>query len=169
MGHGPSLGGPSRAGHDDAMNDAPRRTLVLVRHAKAESGEDGSDHDRRLTSRGRTAAAEAGRWLAGHVPEPDLVLCSSATRARQTWEVVSSSVSCDTVRVDRALYLAAAGDVLDAVSEGAAVTTVVVGHNPTMEQVLAHLVGDLRGLRPGAVAVVDLDAGRLVELWEPSR
>jgi phosphohistidine phosphatase SixA len=46
---------------------------------------------------------------------------------------------------------------------------VVVGHNPTVEQVLAGLVGEGRGMRPGAVAVVDLDAGRLVEFWEPAR
>lgn len=151
------------------MNDAPRRTLVLVRHAKAESGEQGADHDRRLTARGRSAAADAGRWLAGHAPAPDLVLCSSATRAQQTWRAVARSVPCDTVRVDRAFYLASARDVLEAVAGGAAATTVVVGHNPTMEHVLVQVVGELRGLRPGAVAVLDLDAGRLVDLWEPSR
>lgn len=151
------------------MDDAPRRTLVLIRHAKAESGEEGSDHDRRLTSRGRAAAAEAGRWLAGHAPAPDLALCSSATRAAQTWQAVARSVPCDTVRIDRALYLASAPEVLQAVADGAAATTVVVGHNPTMEQVLAQVVGELRGLRPGAVAVLDLGAGRLVDLWEPPR
>lgn len=151
------------------MNDAPRRTLVIVRHAKAESSGDAPDHDRRLTSRGRKAAAEAGRWLAGVVPEPDLVLCSSATRARQTWDAMSAAVACDTVRVDRAYYLAGAGEILDEVLAAAAATTVVVGHNPTMEQLVARLVGTLRGLRPGAVAVVDLEDGRLVELWEPQR
>jgi phosphohistidine phosphatase len=151
------------------MNDAPRRTLVIVRHAKAESGEDGPDHDRRLTSRGRRAAAEAGRWLASNVTAPDLVLCSSATRARQTWEAIAAVVPCDTVRVDRAFYLAAADEILDEVSAGGTATTVVVGHNPTMEQLVAHLVGTLRGLRPGALAVVDLDDGRLVEHWEPPR
>jgi phosphohistidine phosphatase len=151
------------------MTDAPRRLLVLVRHAKAESGEEAADHDRRLTGKGRAAAAEAGRWLAENVPAPDLVLCSSATRARQTGEAFATSVPCDDVRVDRALYLAGAAEVLNEVGAAAAATTVVVGHNPTMEHVLVHSVGRLHGLRPGAVAVVDLEAGRLVATWEPAR
>jgi phosphohistidine phosphatase SixA len=45
----------------------------------------------------------------------------------------------------------------------------LVGHNPTAEQLLAVVVGELRGLRPGAVAVADLDTGALVDAWSPSR
>jgi phosphohistidine phosphatase len=151
------------------MTDASRRTVVLVRHAKAESGEEGSDHDRRLTKRGRTAAADAGRWLAGRVPAADLVWCSSATRAVQTWEAMATALDATEVRVDRELYLASPRDVVDRVVAGSEATTVVVGHNPTVEQVLAALVGELRGMRPGAVAVVDLDGGTLLDFWEPAR
>jgi phosphohistidine phosphatase len=152
-----------------SMTDAARRTVVLVRHAKAESGEEGSDHDRRLTSRGEKAAADAGRWLAARVPAPDLVWCSSATRARQTWEAMAGALDAGEVTVDRDLYLASPRDVVDRVSAGTAPTTVVVGHNPTVEQVLAGLVGELRGMRPGSVAVVDLESGRLLDFWEPAR
>jgi phosphohistidine phosphatase len=151
------------------MSDTPRRTLVLVRHAKAESGEEGSDHDRKLTNRGTRAATEAGRWLAGRVPEPDLVWCSSAARALETWEAMAPSLSAGEVSVDRDLYLASPRDVVDRVAGGSAPTIVVVGHNPTVEQVLAGLVGELRGMRPGAVAVVDLDGGTLLDFWEPSK
>jgi phosphohistidine phosphatase SixA len=47
----------------------------------------------------------------------------------------------------------------------------VVGHNPTLEQVVMTLTGDLHGLKPGAVALVELDGtkGRLWELWTPTR
>lgn len=149
---------------------APARTLVLVRHAKAESGEEGADHDRRLTSKGRTAAAEAGRWLATAAPAPDLVWCSSATRAVQTWEAMAASLgAAPAAVVDRDLYLAGPRDVLDRLAGSPGVNHVVVGHNPTVEQVLASVTGEPRGMRPGAVAVVDLDAGRLVDFWEPSR
>jgi phosphohistidine phosphatase len=151
------------------MTERPRRTVVLVRHAKAESGEDKSDHDRDLTSRGTKAATEAGRWLAERLPAPERVWCSSAARARQTWEAMAPSLRPGRVDMDRGLYLASAADVVERVSAGGAGTTVVVGHNPTVEQVLAGLVGEGRGMRPGAVAVVDLDAGRLVEFWEPAR
>jgi phosphohistidine phosphatase len=152
------------------MTDTPSRTLVIVRHAKAESGEEGSDHDRRLTSRGQAAAVEAGRWVASAVPAPDVVWCSSALRAVQTWEAMAPALKAPAADIDRALYLAGPRDVLDRMATAPPVaTTVVVGHNPTLEHVLATLTGELRGMRPGAVAVVDLAAGRLVELWEPPR
>lgn len=151
------------------MTDTAPRTLVLVRHAKAESGEERSDHDRRLTSRGAKAAVEAGRWLAGRVPAPDLVWCSSAVRAVQTWEAMAPALAAKEVNVDRELYLASSRDVVDRVAAGPVARTVVVGHNPTMEEVLAGLVGELRGMRPGAVAVVDLDGGTLLDFWQPAR
>jgi phosphohistidine phosphatase len=152
-----------------AMTDTPSRTLVLVRHAKAESGEEGADHDRRLTSRGQTTAIEAGRWLATVVPAPEAVWCSSATRAVQTWEAMAPSLDAPDPTVDRGLYLAGPRDVVERLAASPGATTVVVGHNPTVEEVLAAVTGEQRRMRPGAVAVVDFDAGRLVELWEPQR
>ena len=146
----------------------PGRTVVLVRHAKAESGEEGADHERRLTDGGRRAAAEAGQWLAGRVPAPDAVWCSSAVRAVQTWEAMAPSLRAPRPTVERDLYLTGARELAERLS-GVTGSVVVVGHNPTMEHLLAILVGELRGLRPGAVAVVDAGEGRLVEMWEPGR
>ena len=154
------------------MSDAgptPRR-LVLVRHAKAEPGGEGADHDRRLTERGLRDAAQAGRWLATVVPRVDDVWCSSAVRAVQTWDAIAPSIHAPAPSVERELYLAGARDLvarLERVPAGR--TVLLVGHNPTAEQVLAAVVGELRGLRPGAVAVADLDNGSLIDSWSPER
>ena len=152
------------------MTDVLTGSLVLVRHAKAESGEGQEDHARELTSRGRTAAAEAGRWLATAAPAPDRVWCSSAARAVQTWRAIEPSLPAvvDPV-VDRALYLAGPHDILEWLAGSPGATSVVVGHNPTVEQVLGAVTGEPRGVRPGAVAVVDLDTGLLADFWEPRR
>ena len=154
------------------MSDAgptPRR-LVLVRHAKAEPGGEGADHDRRLTDRGLRDAADAGRWLATVVPQVDEVWCSSAVRAVQTWDAIAPSISAPPPAVERELYLADARDLVGRVEQVPPGRTVLlVGHNPTAEQLLAVVVGELRGLRPGAVAVADLDTGALVDAWSPSR
>jgi len=154
------------------MSDAgaTTRRLVLVRHAKAEPGGEGADHDRALTDRGRRNAAEAGRWLAGVVPQVDEVWCSSAVRAVQTWEGIAPSLVAPAASVERELYLAGARDLVGRLEQVAPGRTVLlVGHNPTAEQLLAAVVGELRGLRPGAVAVADLDAGELVDSWSPAR
>jgi phosphohistidine phosphatase len=154
-----------------AMESASR-LVVLVRHGKAESGEEGSDHDRRLTSRGQAAATEAGRWLAGQLDRVDHVWVSSAIRAGQTWSAVAPSLPEPTeVVVARDLYQAGAREVVAHVVATDVPVQVVVGHNPTLEQVVMALTGDLHGMRPGAVAVVELTdgQGRLRELWQPHR
>jgi len=146
--------------------------LVVVRHGKAESGEEGNDHERRLTGRGLAAATAAGQWLVGRVDRVDHVWVSSATRAQQTWAGIAPALpEADEVSVDRGLYLAGAREVLEHIASDDLPVRVVVGHNPTLEQVVMALTGDLHGLRPGAVALVEVaeGKGRLVELWQPPR
>ena len=64
------------------------KTLWLLRHAKASQGGDGlADRDRPLNARGRDAAARIGRHLAEREVCPELVLCSSALRTRETVEL----------------------------------------------------------------------------------
>ncbi|MCU1536184.1 MAG: putative phosphohistidine phosphatase, SixA [Humibacillus sp.] len=128
------------------MSTAPRpRTLVLMRHGKAEEGFDKPDHDRELAPRGRADAAAAGRWLRDEGLVPDLVLCSSATRTRQTWEQVSAGgAECDAVEFSRTLYLAGADAVLetvrgDAGASEAVRTVLVIGHNPTTAELTSVL------------------------------
>src|SRR5437764_227782 len=66
------------------------RRLMLLRHAKAERAEPGlRDIDRALAPAGREPAARIGAYLAGPALVPDLVVCSAAKRARQTWELAA--------------------------------------------------------------------------------
>ncbi|HEY4314442.1 MAG TPA: histidine phosphatase family protein [Actinomycetes bacterium] len=158
----------------------PERLLAVVRHAKAESGEEDADHDRALTARGATDAAAAGRWLVSRLQDRSQALgrvwVSSALRARSTWEAMRPELPAPAdVVVDRALYDAGASDVLERLGEdllagGSTGVAVVVGHNPTMEHVVRILTGDLHGLRPSAVALIALDsdgAGSMIDRWSP--
>jgi phosphohistidine phosphatase len=63
------------------------RRLYLLRHAKSSWKEAGlADHDRPLARRGRRAAKAIGRHLREQRVEPELVLCSTARRTRETLE-----------------------------------------------------------------------------------
>ena len=122
------------------------RTLVLVRHAKAEASAP-SDHERRLAERGRTDAAEAGRWLAGLGVVPDHALVSDAARAVETWEELAIGAGWDPdCESSAALYAAGPESALDLLRElpTDARTVVVVGHNPTVAT-LAELLDDGEG------------------------
>ncbi|WP_045742561.1 SixA phosphatase family protein [Actinoplanes rectilineatus] len=127
------------------------RTLILLRHAKAETPGTLDDYDRSLTERGESDADAAGAWLANERLRPDLVLCSSARRTRQTWQAAAIALSqgapggvAPEVRYLDELYLCGRTEVLDAlrtVSDEVR-TVLVVAHNPTVSEVSALLMPD---------------------------
>jgi len=149
------------------------RTLVVMRHAKAEPYAD-ADRDRRLTARGRTDATAAGRQLDAWGLRPDHVLVSAAARTVETWELVKQALDCRPVEeISEALYTASAREVVERVREvpDEHRTVAVVGHNPVASY-LATILHDnagepdairglLAGFPPAAFAVLELDAG-----WE---
>ncbi len=121
--------------------------LVLMRHAKAGYPSGAVDHERPLKARGRRDAAAAGAWLAEHVPRPDVVLCSTAVRTRQTWEVARSALPAQGLYQEvPELYQASADDLLDVVAAAltalsAPACLLVIGHQPAVGAVAAHLAG----------------------------
>jgi phosphohistidine phosphatase len=140
------------------------RTLVLLRHAKAEPPEGYSnDIDRPLRPRGHADAEAAGAWLAESGYSPDLVLCSPAVRTRETWAAASAKLGHLPVVYEQSLYLAGAVDALELVRQtGADVgTLLVIGHNPTMSVLSAMLdedaVGSGDGLHTAGLAVHRFD------------
>ncbi|MFI8950456.1 SixA phosphatase family protein [Streptomyces sp. NPDC053750] len=123
----------------------PLRRLVVLRHAKSARPEGVADHDRPLAGRGRRDAPAAGRALAEADCLPDLALCSTAVRARQTWELASAQWGTPPpVRYDARLYAAAVPDLLEVVREAPAQvgTLLLVGHNPGLEELVLELAGD---------------------------
>lgn len=119
------------------------KTLILLRHAKSDWADPAlTDHDRPLAERGREAAPRMGAWLKAHGPRPDLVLCSTATRARQTLALALKELgAAPETRFDRGLYLAGGAGVLARLRQAPdeAATLLLVGHNPDLEQLARRL------------------------------
>jgi phosphohistidine phosphatase len=122
----------------------PRR-LVLLRHGKAEAGRVEEDAARSLAVTGReqllrTAAALITRGLS-----PDLVLCSSAARTRQTWELIRSGLGEiePEVFVEPWLYGGGAVEIMDQLREVSdrVRTVLVVGHEPALSRTAVRLAG----------------------------
>jgi phosphohistidine phosphatase len=114
------------------------RTLVLLRHAKSAYPDGVADHERPLAPRGMREAGLAGDWLRAHLPAIDAVLCSTATRTRET--LARTGIDAPVRYVER-LYDATAGTVIDeinGVSDDVSVL-LVVGHEPTMTEVALGL------------------------------
>lgn len=133
------------------------RVLTVLRHAKSDWPAGVPDDQRPLNDRGRADAPVAGGWLADNVDGFDLVLCSPAERARQTWELVSERpVRADEVRYDERIYDATTGDLLNLVQglPDAARSVLVIGHNPGLSYLVTVLSGTPCELKTACVAVL---------------
>lgn len=144
-------------------------TLLLLRHAKSSWADPNlSDHARPLAPRGRQAAKRLARYVDSHGLRPELVLCSSAQRARETLELLRPALGPDAdVGLEDELYgadtdglvrrLRAVGNHVESV--------LLVGHNPGLQDLAVSLAGDgepkamqlLRTKFPtGALAILDV-------------
>jgi len=120
------------------------RTLVIMRHAKAEASAP-TDHARVLTERGHADAADTGRWLAARGFTPDYALVSAAARTSETWEDVATGGGWDlsVAEYDEGLYAASTDAALDLVRDidDGIDSLILIGHNPTISY-LVQLLDD---------------------------
>ena len=158
-----------------------QRQLIVMRHAKAGDLPGGPDVERALRPRGCRNATAAGAWLAGRGLVPDLVLCSNARRARQTWQYVSAELAGEPRVVnDPRLYHADANDLLEILAETTAEvrSLMYVGHNPAAADLAEILTGSPAEFPAAAIAIIGLGgdwpdlpqdggAGQLVAAWAP--
>ena len=134
-------------------------TLVVVRHAKADSPVGLQDIARPLAERGKADAVEAGRWLADNVGGCDLLLTSPARRTEETTARLLDGWGIAPVVVDEErLYEASLGDLLRIVrgldTDRPDATVVIVAHNPGVSSLVEALTGEVSQLRTGGIAVV---------------
>jgi phosphohistidine phosphatase len=117
-----------------------QHTLLLLRHAKSDYPAGVPDHDRPLAPRGVREAGLAGDWLRANTPEIDAVLCSTATRARQTLERTGIDAP---VNFERRLYGADIETMIDEIAgvDEEVGTLLVVGHEPTISETAMGLAG----------------------------
>jgi phosphohistidine phosphatase len=147
------------------------RHLFLLRHAKS-SWDDASidDHDRPLAPRGRRSAARIADYATKTGIRPDLILCSSATRARQTLERIAPSLGRDAeIRIERSLCGATEDRLLErlhALPEEVD-SVMMIGHNPGVQDLAVLLAreGPLRTLLEGKFPTAGLASLAFGSVW----
>ena len=141
----------------------------MLRHAKSSWDDpDLPDRLRPLAPRGVRAAGAMARHLRAAAVAPDLVLCSPARRAVQTWEGVAPGVPPDTaVEVDEAIYHADADELFARLRDvrSRIRSVLLIGHNPGLQDLAVDLVGSgdvglrerlLTKFPTGALATIDV-------------
>jgi len=157
------------------------KILLLLRHAKSSWKEsDLPDHERPLNKRGKREAPEAGKYLRQQEWLPDLILCSTALRARQTVDALVEKSGYrgkieyrdDFYANGPEPYFAALRTLPDELQ-----SVMIVAHNPDMEQALAALTGQYQPLPTAGLARLELainswkefkpSVGKLLAAWRP--
>ena len=158
------------------------KTLMILRHAKSSWNYPAlSDYDRPLNGRGKRDAPRMGKYLREQGLTPDRILTSSAKRARKTASRVAKACGyTGKVKKLDGFYDTVVGiyfETLQALPDKYQ-RVMVVGHNPTMEQLVGYLTGQIRRMPTAALAHIELPiqhwealgldtAGTLVNLWTP--
>lgn len=159
------------------------KTLLLLRHAKSSWKDDQlEDHDRPLNRRGKRDAPRMGQWLSQAHLCPDLIVSSTAKRARKTASRVAKHCQYQgIIELEGTLYLAppeAYLNVMQRFDEHVS-CALMIGHNPGLEQLLALLTGQEQTLPTATLARVELEIGHwhevnsqtrgsLCGLWQPA-
>ncbi len=115
------------------------KLLYILRHAKAEFAADyAEDHARPLNPRGKNDAVACGNHMRSLANPPQLALCSTATRTRETYDALGLDIP---VAYSDKLYLANVGELLHHINALPAEidSALIVGHNPGMHELTAIL------------------------------
>ncbi|HEY3638403.1 MAG TPA: histidine phosphatase family protein [Rhizomicrobium sp.] len=156
------------------------RRLLILRHAKAGPHDEKHDKDRTLIDRGRSDSALIGRTMREKGYLPELVLCSSAARTRETWAHTGPELGVrPDVKFLDVLYDASAGTILRCINAAKddAANLLYIGHNPGLEQIARMMVRDPRNAEErrlasalmfkyptAALTVIDFDTNKWSEI-----
>ena len=168
--------------HKPLCENPIMKRLLLMRHAKSSwSDVSLSDHDRPLNSRGKADAPRMGEHLRSTGIIPEVILCSTAKRAKQTAKYVQMECPVDGgVFYIASLYHGGPEEFIEALEDlsESVETAMIIGHNPGMEYSLEEFCGINEVLPTAAVAYIQFqcltwkeigitDSGKLINLWRP--
>jgi phosphohistidine phosphatase len=158
------------------------KTLLLLRHAKSSWNDESlDDYERPLSDRGNRDAPRVGQLLSERDLRPDVVISSSARRARKTAQKAIRASGLDVeIQLADELYLANPAAYVEQLKQlpDHPACVMMVGHNPGMEELLLGLTGRHEHFPTAALANIQLPIDRwsevalnqdahLVWLWKP--
>jgi len=134
--------------------------LMIMRHGKSDWDTDNQDdHDRPLSPRGVASSERMGEIIRELGLIPDVVISSTARRARSTAELARITGGWDSRLVlEDALYGASVADAVDFLSsvDDSTQRVMLVGHEPTWSMLVKHLTGAAVAMKTAAVADIEL-------------
>ena len=138
------------------------KTLYLIRHSYAEKSSGNNDEQRHLTLEGQSTVRALGRHLINQNFNPDIILCSSAVRTRETAVnlVEELEISERLVEYKDIIYNASVRELLQVLNElpESHNEVVIIGHNPTITFFGEYLSNSIIGnMEPAGIVTIKID------------
>lgn len=157
------------------------KRLILFRHGKSDwDASFSKDHARPLAGRGIKAARKMGKLLSQASQVPDLVISSTAVRARSTAELAMEAGQWSTeLQFSDVLYASSPSRVLGFLQQlpDACEQVLLVGHEPTWSGLVSEFTGATAHMPTAAMAAMQFpisrwqdlrfDSGELIWLLQP--
>ena len=158
------------------------KSILVLRHAKSSRKDpDLTDHDRPLNKRGKRDAPRMGRLMKKENLVPDVIISSTAIRARSTAEAVAKTSGYKgEIILDKSLYAAGPEAYLGVIHDlsDEYVRVLIIGHNPGLEELVEMLTGEIHLMPTCSLARVKLHVdkwsdvdnkikGEVSEIWRP--
>ena len=158
------------------------KKLLILRHAKSSWDDPAlADHDRPLNERGERDAPRMGKLIKDQDIVPDMIICSTAKRARETAKLVAEHCGYKG-KISKSSELYGEGfnayfETLKAIGSDPK-TVMVVGHNPDIQEFTAQVIGREERMPTAALAYAEIGIktwkdfspktpGKCVSLWRP--
>lgn len=144
------------------------RTVLVMRHGESRWNDFAvTDHDRKLTSHGKHDACRMGEGLRAHGLVPDVIVSSTARRARSTARWVAKTCGFEgKVRLHAGFYFGGIEPAIEVLTtlDPTVQCVLLVGHNPIVEALVFHLTGNAVIMPTAALARIELAVGAWAEV-----
>ena len=142
------------------------KQLLLIRHAKASHESGYTDFERPLTEKGVKNAREIAQNLQKNGIKPQLLVTSPALRTHTTANIFTETLGLAEPMINKVIYDASEDTLLRVINElpDEQDFIALVGHNPSINQILYTLTGQHKEVHPGTVALIEFDANNWQEI-----
>jgi phosphohistidine phosphatase len=155
------------------LSTTMNKTLYLIRHSYAESPNGKSDKDRTLTLEGQSTARALGRHLINEKFDPDIILCSTAERTRETAInlVEELEMNEQSITYSAKIYDASVRELLEIVNEleDGNKSVAIIGHNPTITFFGEYLTGaSIGNMEPSSIVKIRFESKKWDQISQSS-
>ncbi len=150
------------------MGDQTKK-LYLLRHSKS-SWDDPAldDFERPLNKRGYRESKEIANYIGDNRYYPDVILCSTSKRTRETLEPLLKVLNYDkeVVFLD-SIYESSWKNLKEEVDKRPEESVMLIGHCPGIEIYLSNIIGERKVMKTSQLAVIDMEDSRLIDFIRP--